>query len=150
MIVTKELNSISGVKEVLVGMGTDLNKELTGNLNLMTPEIEELTPNDFYIAVDTEKEEVFEEVVSKVDELLSKKAESQTSDYQPATFDSAVDALPDANMVVISVPGEYAADEAKKALNKGIHVMLFSDNVPIEKEIELKNWLMKRIIGYGA
>jgi FdrA protein len=138
MIVTKELNSISGVKEVLVGMGTDLNKELTGNLNLMTPEIEELTPNDFYIAVDTEKEEVFEEVVSKVDELLSKKAESQTSDYQPATFDSAVDALPDANMVVISVPGEYAADEAKKALNKGIHVMLFSDNVPIEKEIELK------------
>ena len=41
-------------------------------------------------------------------------------------------------MVVISVPGEYAADEAKKALNKGIHVMLFSDNVPIEKEIELK------------
>ena len=65
MIVTKELNSISGVKEVLVGMGTDLNKELTGNLNLMTPEIEELTPNDFYIAVDTEKEEVFEEVVSR-------------------------------------------------------------------------------------
>ena len=41
-------------------------------------------------------------------------------------------------MVVISVPGEYAADEAKKALNKGIHVMPFSDNVPIEKEIELK------------
>jgi len=41
-------------------------------------------------------------------------------------------------MAVISLPGKYAADEAKKALYNGLHVMLFSDNVTVEEEIELK------------
>lgn len=138
MIITKEVNNISGVKGVLVGMATDLNKELTENLNLTTPEIKELTANDFYITVNTESDAVFQRVVSAVEELLNRKAESQAGDYQPPTFDSAVKMMADANLMVISIPGEYAAAEAKKAINKGMHVMLFSDNVPIEQEVELK------------
>ena len=34
-----------------------------------------------------------------------------------------------ANLALISTPGEYAAAEALKALNLGLNVMLFSDNV---------------------
>ena len=41
-------------------------------------------------------------------------------------------------MAIISLPGKYAAYEAKKALNNNLHVMLFSDNVTVEEEIELK------------
>ena len=47
-------------------------------------------------------------------------------------------AMPDANLALISVPGDYAAAEARKALNRGLNVMIFSDNVPIEAEIALK------------
>ena len=36
---------------------------------------------------------------------------------------------PAANLALISVPGDYAAAEAMKALRLGLHVMLFSDNV---------------------
>jgi succinyl-CoA synthetase alpha subunit len=46
--------------------------------------------------------------------------------------------FPEANLVLISVPGRYARREAEFALNKGLHVMIFSDNVPIEDEVELK------------
>jgi FdrA protein len=43
-----------------------------------------------------------------------------------------------ADVAIVSVPGAYAAVEAHKALTAGLHVLLFSDNVPLEEEIELK------------
>ena len=43
-------------------------------------------------------------------------------------------------MAVISVPGDYASLAAYQALTLGLHVLLFSDNVPLEKEIELKDY----------
>ncbi len=43
-----------------------------------------------------------------------------------------------ADIALISVPGEYAALEAHKALGAGMDVMLFSDGVTIEDEVVLK------------
>ena len=40
---------------------------------------------------------------------------------------------------IVSVPGEYAALEAHHALTAGLHVLLFSDGVPLEEEVELKD-----------
>ena len=59
-------------------------------------------------------------------------------EYKPTTLSAAVKHLEEANMAIISLPGKYAAYEAKKALNNNLHVMLFSDNVTVEEEIELK------------
>ena len=44
----------------------------------------------------------------------------------------------------ISVPGEHAAREARRALALGRHVMLFSDNVPLEDEVALKREAVAR------
>jgi FdrA protein len=43
-----------------------------------------------------------------------------------------------ATMAMVSVPGQYATIEALDALESGASVMLFSDNVPIEDEVRLK------------
>jgi FdrA protein len=51
----------------------------------------------------------------------------------------AVAALPGANVAVVSVTGEYAALAAHHALSAGLHVLLFSDHVPVEEEVELKD-----------
>ena len=51
MIISKEIKKMDGVEEALVGMGTDLNKELATNLQMSNSEIDELTPNDFFISV---------------------------------------------------------------------------------------------------
>ena len=45
---------------------------------------------------------------------------------------------PDADLALISVPGDYAAAEAMKALALGLHVMLFSDNVSVAEERAIK------------
>ncbi len=44
----------------------------------------------------------------------------------------------DANVALISVPGEYATLEAHRALTAGMHVFLFSDHVSVHDEIALK------------
>ncbi len=65
----------------------------------------------------------------------------------------AVAAQPASNVAVISVPGEYAALAAFQALGAGLHVLLFSDNVPVEKEIALKSYARSKgllLMGPGA
>ena len=52
--------------------------------------------------------------------------------------------MPEANLAVISVAGQYAAREARTALLHGLHVLLFSDNVPLEDEIALKQLAAER------
>lgn len=138
MLISKEVKKLEGVKEVLVGMGTDLNKELAQNLGLANDEINQLGANDFFISVLSDSNDVINALVTKVDELLNQKKESAGDEYTPPTFDSAVKFAPDSNFVVISLPGQYAFDEVKKALNNNMHVLLFSDNVKIEEEKELK------------
>ncbi len=49
-----------------------------------------------------------------------------------------------ANLALISTPGTYATAEALKALKRGLNVFLFSDNVPVEDEIELKSMARRR------
>ncbi len=45
-----------------------------------------------------------------------------------------------ADLALISVPGDYAAAEAMKALALGLHVMLFSDNVSVADERAIKTF----------
>ncbi len=56
----------------------------------------------------------------------------------PRTIEAAAELVPGANVAIVSVPGPYAALEAHHALTAGLHVLLFSDNVPLAEEIELK------------
>lgn len=72
---------------------------------------------------------------------------------EPRTISEAVARLPEANVAVVSVPGPYAALAAHSALSAGLHVLLFSDNVPLADEIALKaraTRLGKLVMGPGA
>lgn len=138
MLISKDIKKIDGVHEALVGMGTDLNKELAENLNISNDKIKKIGANDFFITVLAEDNIKIEEIVEETDRLLSEKKQVSNSDYMPFTLNSALEQSPKSNIVIISVGGEYAAKEARDALNKGLHVMIFSDNVKIEEEQELK------------
>jgi len=62
----------------------------------------------------------------------------EASSAPPRTIREAVRIEPGANVAIVSVPGPYAALEAHHALGAGMHVLLFSDNVPPAEEVELK------------
>jgi FdrA protein len=85
---------------------------------------------------------VVEGALAAAGEALARRKTPSGSDArggaEPATLDAALRAQPGANLAVISLPGAYAAREAHRALDHGLHVMLFSDNVPLADEIALK------------
>ncbi len=147
MIISNAVKKIPGVTEALVGMGTDLNRELNrNNPNLNSPEVEKTTPNDFFVAANVNDEETWKTVLAKVEEKLNEKKEDAASNYYPASLDGALKVQPHTNIAVISVPGKggHAYKVAQDCLKQGIHVMLFSDNVSIEEEKDLKTEAVKR------
>jgi succinyl-CoA synthetase alpha subunit len=138
MLISKEIKNIDGVVEVLVGMGTELNLELSENLGLKDDSMREISANDFFIAADVSSEEVMQVVISQVDALLSQKKTESGSDYKPVSLSGALDLIPNANLAIVSIPGQYAEAEVNKLLDADLHVMLFSDNVSVEAELSLK------------
>lgn len=141
MRISKELKKLEGVQEALVGMGTDLNREIAGHIGVTSPRLEtEVTANDFFVAADCESEAVFAAVKQTVDALLNEKAEAGDSAYRPPTLDGALKIDPALNMALVSVPGKFAANVAMECLEHGINVLLFSDNVTIEEERALKEY----------
>lgn len=140
MLLTNSVNEIEGVEQSQVMMATDANKDIFKSSGLYTDELEEASANDLAIVVETEDESVVDTVTEEVDEFLSdlssSKEESGVSSVE--NWNDALDAMPDANLALISIPGSYATDEMDKALDSGLHVFSFSDNVPLEDEIRLK------------
>ena len=51
---------------------------------------------------------------------------------------------PQADWVLVSVPGRYAAAVAREALERGKNVFLYSDNVELEDELSLKELASER------
>lgn len=144
MIISREIKKIKGVYEALVGMGTSLNKELAKNLGISSEEIEDIGVNDFFVSILGDESIDIKDIMNSVDELLSQKKKNNSTDYKPATLGTALKQESDANLVIISVPGEYAYEESKKAIENNCHVMLFSDNMPIEEEIMLKDLALEK------
>lgn len=145
MLISREIQKLDGVDEVLVGMGTELNLDLVKTLDMFVPELDAITPNDLFIAAMYDESKInMDDILAAFNEEMNKKKESGSGDYHPPTLSSAIEHLKGANMVVISIPGEYAADEAENALREGLNVMMFSDNVTIEDELRLKKTAVEK------
>lgn len=122
-----------------VVMGTEANKALLAESNLLTDEAQAALPDDLIITVQSDDPAIAETALSQIDELLAKrKSTVEQMDYLPQSIEAATKILPEARWVLISVPGRYAAGVARESLRFGKHVFLYSDNVSLEDEISLK------------
>ncbi|MFH0878690.1 MAG: acyl-CoA synthetase FdrA [Lentisphaerota bacterium] len=140
MRVGKAVSAMAGVSDASLIMGTHSNKSILVNSGLQFPELDQAGDTDLIIVVKAEKSQVVDEVLKSAEVLLksANRRSDNAQEMRPVNLDGALQSLPGANMAVISIAGRYAAAEARKALEKGLHVMLFSDNVSLEQEIELK------------
>ena len=139
MGLSKRLSLLPGVLKVSLSMGTELNQSLLKQSGMNSEETDAATPNDLMIALVLEEGVDSRELLEQVERALTRKNNADAGEQVPArSIRGAIDRLQDANLAIISVPGEYAAFEAKRALDNNLHVMLFSDNVSIEDEIKLK------------
>ena len=138
MQLQRSLAALSGVEDAGVVMGTESNKELLAHIQLLSDEVIASKPDDLVIVVRAENDGAALDAIGKVDELLTRRKSGIEQEYRPRSLDTAIEMLPDASWVLISVAGRYAAGVAREALRQGKHVFLFSDNVSVEEEIDLK------------
>lgn len=139
MGINNQISEIEGVKKSAVLMGTEHNKKLLSEIGVNDQQIEDANPNDLIVAVIADRSGIVRTILGDLDNWFNLGCD-QKSGLQLKTLEDGLLNKPNANLVVISVPGNYAFREAKKALEKGINVFLFSDNVPISEELALKEY----------
>lgn len=146
MRIASQIRTRPGVCQAAAFMGTPANHALLEEAGLATPESRRARPEDLILTVDAETESEAEVALAAARQLLleRRQAAERSSAHRPRTLDSALKMLPRANLATISVPGAYARSEARRALKRGLHVFLFSDNVPMEDEVALKQEAVRR------
>lgn len=137
MSINKGLLAESGIIQSAVLMGTQSNKKLLADINVSTREIDLAGANDLIVAVIAETDNSANNALEKLDQLLER-VPSDLKQVELRTFEDGIRIKPDANLAVISVPGEFAAREAYKALDHNLNVFLFSSNVSVEDELQMK------------
>ncbi len=135
MEISRRVQAEPGITQGAVVMGTPANIKLLVSLGFGEEELQSAGPDDLVVAVEGDPQAV-EKALVKLEDWLSGARRSEVR--APRTLAQALASMPEANLAVISLPGRYAGKEARRALERGLHVFLFSSNVPLEEEIALK------------
>ena len=141
MQIAAELEAIAGVDRAGLVMATPANLEVLAAAGLLSEAVAGAGPNDLIVALSASDENVVAQALDRAATRLAgsgSEGPNETAGTTVRTIAEARVELGTANLALISTPGTYATAEALKALKRGLHVFLFSDNVPIEDEIELK------------
>ncbi|KEY59225.1 acyl-CoA synthetase FdrA [Serratia sp. DD3] len=139
MQISAQISKLPGIEQASVVMGTETNLSQLRDAGL--DDGCKAGPNDLIIAVRGEEDACREALEIAHQRLNSKPKESNSDGLRAPTLVSlemAAEQQPDINLALISVPGDYAAAEAIKALHLDMNVMLFSDNVSLEQEKQIK------------
>jgi len=146
MSASRAMMDLDGVEWAAAAMGTPANLATLDGRGFDTAALA-ATANDCFLAVEAGSDGAADGALDGGEAALSggpgrgggDGSGSAGAAERPRSLGEAVDILGGAaNVAIVSVPGDYAALEAHKALSAGLHVLLFSDNVGLEEEVELK------------
>jgi len=143
MQVSRAVGSVPGVETAFVAMATELNLDLLGGMGFAVPT--DATANDMVVALRAGDDGALEQARVTLEASLTERAAPTGLGAPPAprTVGSATDRL-DANLALVSTPGRYAFLDALDAVQSGLSVVVFSDNVPLAQEVRLKDEAARR------
>jgi len=142
MQVSRAVAATAGVSAAQVAMATELNVEVLTGMGFRVPD--DAGPNDLVIALRAESEDAVQAGQAAVEEALvalrsaGRGSGGMGAAPPPRTLGSAARGA-GANLALISVPGSHAVTETFDAIDAGLSVMLFSDNVSVADEVRLKD-----------
>jgi succinyl-CoA synthetase alpha subunit len=143
MGIAAELERLPGIARAGLVMATPANVAVLTEAGMSAAAASAGGPGDLVVAVQAESDEAAAAALDRAATLLAAGAGGGNGDgpaERPAaqTLHEGLMELPAANLALISTPGTYATAEALRALKAGLNVFLFSDNVSVEDERELK------------
>ena len=147
MQVSRTVQQAPGMQAALIAMGTPLNVDVLAGMGLSAPA--SCGPNDLLVGLRAETDSGIAAGLAALEAALVALVERDQSaggfgDRVPPRTTGSAAARSRGNLALISVPGPAAFVEAMDALDHGLSVMIFSDNVPIELEIRLKDVAAER------
>ena len=153
MRVAAEVERLPGVRRAALLVATAANRDVLKSAGLLDEAAAAARPSDLIVAVAGDDATAAEAALARATVLLTTATEAavgSSARTAPATIAQAVAEDPAANLALVSTPGPYATAEGLKALKRGLHVFLFSDNVSIADELELKRLaIRKRLLVMG-
>lgn len=149
MGISRKVSEAAGVKSAMVAMATDTNLLLLKEAGFDPSAAGAVSANDLIVAIDAADGAALEAALALAHlEIDGGRASGAGEPGGPSAGHGRVPSQPglgpvlrhhpEINLVLISVPGRFAAREAERALAAGRHVMIFSDNVSLEDEKRLK------------
>ncbi len=143
MGVNQRLSEIDGVSQTAVLMGSEKNKVLLADIGIHGPKIDAAQPNDLIVALISDSENILEAVLGDLDNYLSALDDGAGTSHL-RTIEEALVERSSANLAVLSIPGEYVYQEARKALEADLNTFIFSSNVSLEEELKLKRFAAEK------
>jgi FdrA protein len=152
---TRAMRQVQGVEWAAAAMGTAANLDTLREQGFTADDIAGAATGDLLLAVRATDETSVEAALRSGEQAMFavREREPGTAVPRPRSLDEALRQQAGSNIAVVSVPGDYAALEAHKALARGLDVLLFSDNVSVDDEIVLKEHAARRgrlVMGPGA
>ena len=146
MRISAHIATAADVEEAALMMGSESNKQILQTAGLLAESGQQAGPNDLIIAIRVLSPDAAQTALTAAAAALDSQMVTQQAAHlwQPRSLDAALDIMADANLALISVPGEYAAWQAHRALQRDLNVMIFSDNVALEQELALKRKARER------
>nr|WP_245652978.1 DUF1116 domain-containing protein [Herbidospora sakaeratensis] len=142
MRVSQALTGRPGVELAIVAMATALNVELAADAGFDVPAA---TAGDLLVAIRATTDAELHDAAADLERQLSARAETRgREEALPRTIRAATRLADPSAVVLVSVPGEHAFTEAMEAVDAGHSVMIFSDNVPVAREVTLKDLARER------
>ncbi|HXQ92099.1 MAG TPA: acyl-CoA synthetase FdrA [Nitrososphaerales archaeon] len=151
MKISDGLSKLSGVTQAAVVMATELNRRVLTEAGFKDAAIDRAASDDMIIAIEAKDEASRDSAFAETEKMLLSSNEKLAGvNSIPASLEEALGIIPEANLVVISVPGQFANREASRALARGLNVFIFSSNVSREDELSLKQMARgKRLLVMG-
>jgi len=137
---SRAIAGLDGIEEAALMMGTPANRQIMIDAGLLDESGKAAEGGDLVIGIRARDRASADHALAESRALLDQPAAAgkEGSQWKPRSLRAAIKAAPNANLALISVPGDFAIAEARKAIRRGLHAMIFSDNVDIAAEAELK------------
>ncbi len=132
------LTELPDVEDAGAVMATPENLSLLEASGLLPAPVPEAGPTDLVVVVRAATKEAGEQALDRIGTLLRRGSSGGEGGFRPHSLEAAARLTPGARFALVSVPGRYAAGVAGQALDLGLHVFLYSDNVGVDEEIRLK------------
>lgn len=136
MSVAARVSELLGIENIEIGMATVINRNFLEGLGYQLSA--DITPDDLVVCVTGKDEAECDEAIKVAMDILNRKNIENVASF--VSLDDPQLKAETYDLCQISLPGEYVFNQAMMALDKGLDLFIFSDNVSLEEERKIKEY----------